>query len=305
MKHTTTRKKMLLSSVAMLLVAMLALGSATFAWFTANPKADASGLSLKTTASTGLVVRTDSDTTWSHNAVFYKNQSGVFNLTPVSQEQGAGKADKFWTIEANQSNDYAHKTTATMTPVQNIGTTVARVDQEGETITHTAGDLYREKVYFRLSDGSNASDATNKKVVLNGVSIKKQNVTGVNMDGTIRVAVVDKNNNILATFARDNNKANGTLTTANKTPGDFSKLIEVPSTGTETLTLDGEEVIDCTAAGALSTNPSDQSQYVSVYVYLDGQDTDCKSDMVGTVNAIKIIDSIKVNFELVDVPQGP
>lgn len=39
---TTSRKRLLISSVAMLLVAMLALGTATFAWFTTstNPYAD-------------------------------------------------------------------------------------------------------------------------------------------------------------------------------------------------------------------------------------------------------------------------
>ena len=39
-----SRKRLLISSIAMLLVAMLALGTATFAWFTQNTTATASGI---------------------------------------------------------------------------------------------------------------------------------------------------------------------------------------------------------------------------------------------------------------------
>lgn len=56
MKNTTFRKKALLSSVAMLLVALVALGSATFAWFSANPTVTATGLSVKSSAADGLKI---------------------------------------------------------------------------------------------------------------------------------------------------------------------------------------------------------------------------------------------------------
>lgn len=56
MKNTTFRKKALLSSVAMLLVALVALGSATFAWFTSSTSATASDLGASTTKSSELLV---------------------------------------------------------------------------------------------------------------------------------------------------------------------------------------------------------------------------------------------------------
>ena len=56
MKNTTFRKKALLSSVAMLLVALVALGSATFAWFTANDTVNATGLAVKSSAADGLKI---------------------------------------------------------------------------------------------------------------------------------------------------------------------------------------------------------------------------------------------------------
>ena len=53
---TTSRKRLLISSVAMLLVAMLALGTATFAWFTQSTTATANGINVKTIKSSELVI---------------------------------------------------------------------------------------------------------------------------------------------------------------------------------------------------------------------------------------------------------
>lgn len=97
------KKKALVSSVAMLSVATLALGSATYAWFTSNPNASASGLQLKTTASTGLVIKTDTDDVWSHEAAIAKDKA-TMNLNPVSQKQSA--PDTFYTVEADVAGAY-------------------------------------------------------------------------------------------------------------------------------------------------------------------------------------------------------
>jgi hypothetical protein len=63
MTNTSFRKKALLSSVAMMLVALIALGSATFAWFATTPNASANGLNMTTSASTGIKVLSDSERT--------------------------------------------------------------------------------------------------------------------------------------------------------------------------------------------------------------------------------------------------
>ena len=51
---TKSRKRLLISSVAMLLVAMLALGTATFAWFTQNTSATADGITVRTSKTSSL-----------------------------------------------------------------------------------------------------------------------------------------------------------------------------------------------------------------------------------------------------------
>lgn len=66
MKTKNMRKKALLSSVAMLLVAIVALSGATYAWFTANNSAKVSPISLSTTKQSNLLVSTaESGQPWS------------------------------------------------------------------------------------------------------------------------------------------------------------------------------------------------------------------------------------------------
>lgn len=257
MKHTTTRKKMLLSSVAMLLVAMLALGSATFAWFTSNPNANASGLSLKTTASTGLVIRTETDEEWSHDAAL-ANGLPTQNLDPVSQKQSAPAT--FYTVAAAAANNYAKGT---------------------DTPAPTTSGYYKENIYCRLSDGSDATAAAAQKVYLKGITITK--ATKATMEGCIRVAVAN-GNTLLGTWALTDAN-NGVLT---PDAGDYSPALAVAGTN---LNVD-------TGLTALTADGADLTKYITVYVYLDGQDTNCYSDKVGTVNAAEIISSVKVDLTL-------
>lgn len=52
----TSRKKVLVSSVAMMMVATVSLGSATYAWFTSSTTATAKGINVKTIQSSELVI---------------------------------------------------------------------------------------------------------------------------------------------------------------------------------------------------------------------------------------------------------
>ena len=268
MTNTKFRKRALLSSVAMLLVALVALGSATFAWFTSNPNAYAQGVKMKTTAATGLVIRTDTDTTWSHEAALRKGETDYFNLNPVSQEQTTPA--NFWTVTADAADAYTAKTGEAMTAAVK-GT-----------------DFYAENVYFRLSDGSDVTAAAGKKVYIKGVTITANGEA--TMQNGIRVAIAAADGTMLGTWALSTAGANGTLTTAGQTAGAFSPALAVASTS---LNVDTKQT-------ALTATGSDLTKYVTVYCYLDGQDSVVYSDKVGTVNAAAIIESVKVDFALAD-----
>ncbi|WP_405345123.1 hypothetical protein [Ruminococcus sp.] len=268
MTNTKFRKRALLSSVAMLLVALVALGSATFAWFTANPDAEAHGISMKTTAAAGLVIRTTTDTTWSHHATLNKNGTTV-NVQPASQEQSA--PDNFWTVIADNSGAYGAKSGEAMT-----------AGAEGSA-------FYKEDIYCRLSDGSDASANASKKVYIKGVTITP--TAGVSADESMKNAMrvsIARGTTMLGTWALSTAGANGTLTTAAQTPGSFSPALASTSTA---LNVD-------TGLTALAASGTDTTKYITVYVWLDGQDSVCYSDKVGTVNADEIISSVQVDLTL-------
>ena len=83
----TSRKKVLLSSVAMMMVATVSLGSATYAWFTNQTTATAKTMTVKANAAKGLKIKGDGDTTWQTDAKF-KNAgtegTDAVALNPIS-----------------------------------------------------------------------------------------------------------------------------------------------------------------------------------------------------------------------------
>lgn len=282
MTNTKFRKRALLSSVAMLLVALVALGSATFAWFTANPNANASGLQMKTTASAGLVVRTDTDTEWSHSAHLAYNKPS-FNALPVSQEQS--DPDKFWTVGADNSSNYGAKSGESMTAATSMG-------------YNGTESIYKEKIYCRLSDGSDANANSGKKVQIKGITITPSNNTDASMASAMRVAIADKNGNLLGTWATAITGANGTKTTTGGTAGSFGRTEGGETVAGLAVAQTSGMTLDTGLVGLSAASDSD-SNYITVYVYLDGQDSLCYSDKVGLVNSAGILSSVQVDLVLV------
>lgn len=85
------KKRALVSSVAMLLVATVAVGSATFAWFTSSTTTTAEGLNVKTVKSSELVI-SKSDRDWKQTINYAQDDK---TLRPASSANGTAwfKAD--------------------------------------------------------------------------------------------------------------------------------------------------------------------------------------------------------------------
>ena len=76
-----SRKKMLLSSIAMLLVALVALGSATFAWYITNATVTAEHTSWNASSADGLVIRHGISGAWTNELTDLHTAT---NMTPAS-----------------------------------------------------------------------------------------------------------------------------------------------------------------------------------------------------------------------------
>lgn len=98
------RKKALLSSLSMLMVATVAVGSATFAWFTSNKSVTANGMSVKAAAAKGLqITGRNTDDAWGPSYTFQTNQ---LTLAPVSIDYSTTAATKT-TIDEHLGTPYA------------------------------------------------------------------------------------------------------------------------------------------------------------------------------------------------------
>jgi hypothetical protein len=206
MKNTTFRKKALLSSIAMLLVAFVALGSATFAWFTQNPTVNADGLSLKATAAAGLQILSDSEKTLGKDydvstvikasAIGTTNPDGEVLGTPVSLDCDVTDAVTFRTTSAALETNYAKANDAVISDgnadftetlwlrssVDNgekVTVTSAKV-----TFTKATGDAAATKLYnaIRVTLVDNETGAVIGTWSPDGVANKYLTATGVSDD---------------------------------------------------------------------------------------------------------------------------
>ena len=305
---TKFRKRALLSSVAMLLVALVALGSATFAWFTQDPTSTVSGLVLKTETSASLVALSQTQAilmgsgadnaakeadaagtiaNYSHNTYLnaesngsggYQSKATPFVLQPASLDFASATADSspsiaFYKIAAGSSGEYTASATA-------------------QSKTASAGlastEVYAEKIYLAIQGGTSAEEAFL-------TSIKATKGTSTSMFAGARIAVTDlTNSKILGVWGIDS-AGNIYLTAANNT------YDNVKSSGAYTLNT----LTNATAAtyptsggtaksiGSVSTTPG--SSYVTLYVWLDGEDNTVYST---AVDASTLLSAIELKFSV-------
>jgi hypothetical protein len=273
MTNTKFRKRALLSSVAMLLVALVALGSATFAWFVKDPTADAKGLTAKAQSSTGLQIRSESSTKFSHHAKIAAQTSetggaaftGVI-LSPAMTTDGTA----FHTVQAAAADDYKGDTNEKWAEATvNDHTESNGVYKETITLKKTGTDTTAEAVYLTKLDlattGTMASAVVVELVVGNTVYV--YNTTGTAVKKWTS-AVTD-----------------GT-----------TKYVEANATWTQTKsisTLTGTSAANSQEIGSLKGG---QELTVDLYVYLDGENSTVKSD--NAVSAQEIISKCDLYFAL-------
>jgi len=264
MKNTTFRKKALLSSVAMLLVAIVALGSATFAWFTANPTVTAEGFSAQASTAAGLAILSATEKT-------YYGDSPVWDYdTIINCKADAQETDASFAFAAPASYDYITNGASSF-----YTTTAAEEDDyEAEDITKatTTTAFYSENIYFKSTVAGHSATVARAKVTLTGTSDP--------MAATVRAMLKDQNGNVL-----------GTWTIA----GAGNKYITAgPTLSSDNFTATASGTYVNTNLTATSTG----NDYVTLYVWIDGEDEACK-----TTNVTMLADILSnVAVELTTTP---
>ena len=276
MTNTKFRKRALLSSVAMLLVALVALGSATFAWFSADPNAKTKGLDLKAQSSTGLLIQSGTEKTvdstwWSHEALLNaKSKSGstwtandAISIGAASQEAASGTsaAHKIFRVDAASDGASAADTNKAVTEAS-AGT-----------------DYYEENLYLKVTGAASAN-----------VDIKKVTLTNTNTDigKAVRVAILSSDLKTLYGIWKPSAGTDNKYLTA--TAANFSSSLEAgPYSGKASASA---QTISIGSIG------NDGSNYVVLRVYIDGEDANVYSLNIAQADLSSILSSVVVEFKI-------
>ena len=273
-----SRKRLLISSVAMLLVAMLALGTATFAWFTQSTTARTQNLSVQTTKASTLTI-SKSDNNWG-NIVNYANpSSNPLTLDPASTVEG-GKTASNW-VNFTAGGDNADVTGAallstlkTLTNDSGTNPISGYVFMEQLNIRNEgSAAVTNVKINFQLPESDGFNYIRVALVPTNGVGLDKNDVYGT---GKAFKDFIYASNATAYSGAKGVTGSGDTaaLDVAEITPKDASSAsFSVAVTGS------GESL-----AAANKTDPENpvyDEKYYNLYVWFEGQDPQCVNANAG------------------------
>lgn len=245
---TTSRKRLLISSVAMLLVAMLALGTATFAWFTTSTNPYADNFSAKTTKQSTLLLSDSTRTGWTSHLDYNVSNKTMYPASGNGTSWVKGTASNSLTgaIDKNTLQAVAPSTAAGVIKSDYLFAQELNLKNNGTAdITNVAIDFY-------LNTDSNNASADYARVAL------------VPIDGTQVGAddYVALGNNVYSTAAK-------TYKPIINTNGTEGAQISTKTTFHVDVTT-GDEVMK-----------PDEVRYYKLYVWFEGQDENCVDALSG------------------------
>lgn len=258
---TTSRKRLLISSVAMLLVAMLALGTATFAWFTTDTTTQAKGISVKTSKKSLLLVSSRTSE-WTDNLNYNFGTNEAKNLLqPASSYDGAN----WYKAQAD--------------------TGLSGAATNGEKITGVGTADAESHVFCNMLNVKNSGAEPANNVTITATINENTVTTGKNY---LRVALVPSN------CEADTGRGTATVASAKEfrdniysAGADAANPVEYVGTGVSDKkgAITAAATAVSTKGNSISVNAGtlkkDQAKYYMLIVWFEGQDEDCQDTYAG------------------------
>ncbi len=244
----SSRKRLLISSIAMLLVAMVALGTATFAWFTSSTTATANGINVKTIKASKLEI-SKLNKVWGTTVAYGVDQAVYL---PVSTNNGT----TWFTANATAKDNYladqekAAENVSAKQPNIYYFSEQLNVRNSGEAAVNNA------KITFSLSD---ATKPDYIRIALVPVTDTEENTDQLPNPASAETFM----QNIFANDATSYKALTGT---------------DVQSNLSEDITPKTTYEVTLGEGGTL--NPG-QTQYYNLYVWFEGQDAECIDNNAG------------------------
>ncbi len=245
MKTQKFRKKALLSSVAMLLVAAVAVGSATFAWFTSSTSATADKLSVKTVQASELKLSDDTND-WT-DQLHYNTVGKV--LKPASSADGVN-----WFAATAAAKGAFTADAATITKLTDLDGYVFK--NQLNVSNHGGATVNGVTIDFTLSETPTTAGANYLRLALVEASTKGTDAT---LTGTFKDWVYAK-----------------AVDTADALTGNTL-------TSVQTVAAKAGANVSFPVGDLAAKDKTGSTKYYNLYVWFEGQDTDCKDANAGNV----------------------
>lgn len=249
---TKSRKRMLLSSVAMLLVALVALGSATYAWFSVSKTVTADGMQVQAIAAAGLEISNTSATSGYSTTVTFGQTGTPVQLKPVSWD---GATTNGFIPEGNVASPGgaytgAFKSAGSMAPTLN-----ASAPATGANAYVSEYDVW---VRSAAESGARTAHDVSAKITISGANASFARVKFVDGSTTKGIYADEADASASVVKAAGSTKDTYTLT---------AHLTDVSVTGTDT---------------------TDTGKAFKLYVWFDGEDGACVDSAKNAVANVKI-----------------
>ncbi len=289
----TNRKKMLLSSIAMLLVALVALGSATYAWFTLNKTVYADGMQVEVAAAKGLVI---TGTNAAVNAASGWDSKYTFTDTTAKLNPASISVDAQKHVSANTVYTSQISADGKWEANKNAEGASASFGSESTITPAASGEAFTKSNYAAAYEiGVKSKDAND---TLNGVNFTLDlEVTDTKVQDYVRVAVVEQASTAVAYATDSALKVFGNETTPKAYP---SQTEGTPATAVSqtlnpitwtSMKSTGNAVDSNFSLGKVGEN-TNVAKWYTILVWFEGEDGDCVTD--NAVGSFKL----KANFTM-------
>ena len=257
---TKALKTQLLAAIAMVLVARIALGSSTYAWFASNSKVEATGMSVQATTAKNLVISTDNTLRANEATTKASAFTGTCTLNPSSVQTLAG-SQNFFKVTDSKGVDYTGGKAS-------VGT---KFEAATPVTSDTSGDVAKHTFYIRV-DGT-TSDTMNNLYV-NSITVTRG--TTQEISKALRVGVVCGDNGFIYAPITD-------ATTAYKAINKAGTVASVDTgiykDGTGNALNENTTALTAYENTSVLANPvkSDAYTQVDIYIWYEGEDNACTS----------------------------
>ena len=262
-------QKQLIAAVAMVLVAMIALGSSTYAWFAQNNKVTATGMNVQATTSKNLIISTTSSMNDDEGTTKAATFSTAKTLSPASVQTLAGSQTFYKNTDSTGVGFSTGKGTAGTVFAATSGDDII---SSANASTINSGYVVKYTYYIRVA-GTDSDTMTNLYVS----NITANESATKEIDKALRIGVVCGSKGFIyapvsgATTTYNAVKAAGTVATVETgIYKDASSNALNASTTALTTYTDGSILADTVTSTAYQT--------VDVYVWYEGEDGSCTSE---------------------------